>query len=88
MSVLLFLIFIAVFGLFGLLYWAGSALPLVIREVALNTRKEGEGGTQYRSLDVLSVCLKVLAVVIWVIGLIMAIASLVAGGNISQLLMG
>jgi hypothetical protein len=27
-------------------------------------------------------------VVIWVIGLIMAIASLVAGGNISQLLMG
>lgn len=87
-KVIVFIVVVAVFGLLGLLYWAGSALPLAIKEVALNTRKEGGSGNSYKLIDVLSTCMKVLAVVIWVIGLITAITSLVAGNTLGQLFMG
>jgi len=74
-SQLLFILF----GLIGLIAWASSDMPLVMREIALNTRKEREGGSSYVLVRVLSICLKVLAVVLWVLGIVSIVAINAAG---------
>lgn len=67
------------FGLFGLMVWAGSDMPLAMREIALNTRKVPEGGSRYTLIKVLSVCMKILAVVVWVLGIVFVVAANTAG---------
>jgi hypothetical protein len=76
------------FGLFGLMLWAGSDLPLATREIALNTRR-GPDGSKYTLIKVLSVCMKVLAVVLWVWGIVLLVVLNTAGpsfGNMLQLM--
>jgi hypothetical protein len=53
------------FGLIGLLIWAGSEIPLAMREIALNTRRDSADGSSYSMIKVFSVCMKVLAIVLW-----------------------
>ena len=60
-SQLLFLLF----GLFGLIVWAYSDMPLAMREIAINTRRNTDAGSSYSLMKVLSVCLKILAVLLW-----------------------
>ena len=72
-------------GLVGLIVWASSEMPLAWREVAINTRKVGEGGYGYSGLKVLSVCLKILAVLFWILG-ITAIVLINAGYTFGGLL--
>ncbi len=58
---------IIVFGLVGLTLWAGAEVPLIWREIALNTRKKA--GPTYKSVQGLSKVIKFLAVVSWILGL-------------------
>jgi hypothetical protein len=54
------------FGLIGLLVWSGSDVPLAMREIAINTRRDQANGSPYVMVKVFSVCLKVFAVVLWI----------------------
>ncbi len=74
-SQLLFILF----GLIGLIVWASSDMPLVMREIALNTRRDREAGSSYILARVLSVCLKILAVVMWLLGIVSIVAINAAG---------
>jgi hypothetical protein len=75
------------FGLVGLITWASSDMPLAWREVALNTRKNGETGYPYMGLRVLSVCLKILAVLLWILG-IASIVIVNAGSSFGGIFQG
>jgi hypothetical protein len=76
MTIVLFVLIIILFGIFGIFCWAASDIPVVLREVALNTRKEGGSGTNYPLMDLLSLLIKIWAVIVWVVGLLAAIAVL------------
>ena len=54
------------FGLIGLLIWAGSDVPLAMREIAINTRRDPAGGSSYVMVKVFSVCMKIFAVILWI----------------------
>lgn len=56
------------FGLVGLLVWTSADLPLAVREIALNTRRDQSFGGNYVMIKVLSVCLKIFAVLLWISG--------------------
>ncbi len=81
-SQLLFLLF----GLLGLAVWACSEVPLAVREIAINTRRDPGQGSPYVLVKVLSVCLKIFAVLIWISGLAAIVAVSVTGslGNLFQ----
>ena len=73
--------------LIGIIIWASSDRPLALREVAINSRRDHEEGSAYTMLKVLSVCLKILAVFFWVLGIAALIGMNVAGnmfGNFLQ----
>ncbi len=70
---------ILLFGIIGLAVWASSDLPLINREIAINTRKT-EGGPEYKMVQILSIIIKVFAVLFWIAGIIGA----VAGGKIFE----
>ncbi len=57
------------FGLLGLLVWASADLPLAVREIAINTRRDQGYGSSYAMIKVLSVCLKIFAVLLWIGGI-------------------
>ena len=78
MVVVFFLLIIIIFGFMGLMTWASSELPLALKEVAMNTRKEA-GGKEYKLISIYSLLIKIAAVIVWVVGLIAAIA-VIAGG--------
>ena len=80
MVVILFLMVIIIFGFLGLMTWASSDLPMALREIAVNTRKEA-GGKEYKLIAILSVLFKISAVLVWVIGLVAAIAALAGGSS-------
>lgn len=73
MELVLTLIVIIVFALLGLAVWTSSDRPLALREIAVNTRREGAAGPDYVYLKVLSVLLRVLAVLVWNTGLFLVI---------------
>jgi len=73
------------FGLIGLIVWAYSDMPLVLREIAINTRRGGEQGSSYVLMKVLSVCLKILAVLFWFAGVASIIALNFAGSSLGNL---
>jgi len=58
------------FGLIGLLIWAGSDVPLAMREIAINTRRDPASGSSYVMVKVFSVCLKIFAVLLWLLAAI------------------
>jgi len=59
------------FGLIGLLVFASSEVPMAIREIALNTRRDSHGSS-YVLIKVLCVSLKIFAVLIWLLGVVAA----------------
>jgi len=77
-----------VFGLFGLITWACSDMPLAVREIAINTRRSAEHGSSYAMIRVLSVCMKILAVLFWVVGIATIVAVSVTGAAITDLISG
>jgi len=70
--------------LLGIMVWASADRPLALREIAINTRKNPDHGSPYTMLKVLSVCLKIMAVLLWIAGVAaivgMNIASSALGG--------
>jgi hypothetical protein len=81
------LLFVA-FGLLGLMTWGCSDMPLAVREIAINTRRSAEAGSSYGMMRVLSICLKVLAVLFWIVGIAIIVAVSVTGCAIPDLFRG
>jgi len=77
-----------IFGLIGLVVWAYSDMPLVMREIAINTRRTAEQGSPYALMKVLSVCLKIFAVLLWFAGVVSIIALNFAGTSLGNLFQG
>ena len=88
MGIILFIVILVLFGISGILCWSASDMPRVIREVALNTRREGASGTNYPLVGLLSLMIKIWAVIVWVVGLVLAVAMLRLGELIAVLLSG
>jgi hypothetical protein len=80
-SQVLFLLFV----LIGIIVWTYSDMPMAWREIAINTRRDGQEGNAYVMLRVLSVCLKILAVVMWIVG-IACIVAINMGAQVGSLL--
>jgi len=78
-SQFLFILFV----LLGIMVWAASETPLAWREIAMNTRRNPENGSPYTMLRVLSVCLKIFAVLLWILGI-----AAIVGLNVSGSMMG
>jgi hypothetical protein len=76
------------FGLTGLVIWACSEVPLAIREIALNTRRDREQGSRYTLIRVLSICMKILAVMTWAGGIALIVYLAVTGAAPGSLLGG
>jgi hypothetical protein len=76
----------AVFGRLGLMTWACSDMPLAVREIAINTRRSTEHGSSYAMIRVLSICLKILAVIFWIVGVATIVAVSITGAAIPELL--
>jgi hypothetical protein len=74
------------FVLIGIIIWASSDRPLALREIAINSRRDHDEGSAYTMLKVLSVCLKILAVLFWVIGIAIVIGMNIAGNALGSLL--
>ena len=88
MGIVGFIVIIVIFGISGIMCWASSDLPRVVREVALNTRREGSVGSNYPLVGLLSVMMKIWAVVVWLAGLILAIVMLQLGEMVTLLMSG
>lgn len=80
MNFVFFLLIVIMFGFLGLITWARADLPIIQREIAINTRADGEG-PNYSLVQLLAVLLKVSAVIIWIVGLIMGILALTGGAE-------
>lgn len=63
------LFIIIVFAIYGLIIWGSSEIPLIFREIAHNTRKDGQTGPDYKAVELLGILFKVFAVLIWLAGL-------------------
>ena len=81
-SQFLFILFV----LLGIIVWAASDTPLAWREIAMNTRRNPENGSPYTMLKVLSVCLKIFAVLLWMAGIAAIVGLNVAGSAVGDLL--
>ena len=81
-SQFLFILFV----LLGIIVWASSDQPLAWREIAMNTRRNPENGSPYTMLKVLSVCLKIFAVLLWMAGIAAIVGLNVAGSAVGDLL--
>jgi hypothetical protein len=71
--------------LIGIIVWAYSETPLAWREIAINTRRNPEQGSSYTMLKVLSVCLKILAVILWIVGIASIVGINFAGSSLGSL---
>ena len=80
-SQFLFILFV----LMGTIVWAASDTPLAWREIAINTRKNAEQGSSYTLLKVLSACLKIFAVLLWIVGVAIIVGMNFAGSAFSSL---
>jgi hypothetical protein len=76
------------FVLLGIMVWARSDQPLAMREIAINTRKDPDQGSPYTMLKVLSVCMKIFAVLLWIAGIAAIIGINVAGSAVDGLFRG
>lgn len=83
-SQFLFILFVLV----GIMVWACSDTPLAWREIAINTRKNPDHGSAYTMLKVLSVCLKIFAVLLWILGVASIVGLNVAGSAVGDLFQG
>jgi len=81
-SQFLFILFV----LLGIIVWASSDQPLAWREIAINTRRNPQEGSPYTMLRVLSVCLKIFAVLLWIAGIAAIVGMNVAGSAFGSLI--
>jgi len=81
-SQFLFILFV----LIGIIVWASSDRPLALREIAINTRQNGDAGNPYTMLKVLSVWLKIFAVLLWILGVASIVGLNVGGSEFGSLL--
>lgn len=81
-SQFLFLFFVLV----GIIVWASSDLPMAVREIALNSRKDPAHGSTYNLIKVLSICLKIFAVLLWILGIVLAVTVGIAGSSLENFL--
>ncbi|MGO9310998.1 MAG: hypothetical protein ACLQDL_18490 [Spirochaetia bacterium] len=81
-SQFLFILFV----LLGIMVWAASDIPIAWREIAMNTRRNPENGSPYTMLKVLSVCLKIFAVLLWILGVAAIVGLNVSGSMLGSLL--
>jgi hypothetical protein len=80
MQIVLTLLAMILFALAGLATWASSDRPLALREIAMNSRRDPREGSDFVLLKVLSVLLKVFAVIIWNLGVLAVIFINLANG--------
>ena len=80
-SQFLFILFV----LIGIIVWSFSDTPLAWREIAINTRRNPDQGSSYTMLKVLSVCLKIFAVLLWILGVACIVGLNVAGSPVGNL---
>jgi len=83
-SQFLFILFV----LLGIIVFAAADTPLAWREIAINTRRNPEQGSSYAMLKVLSACLKIFAVLLWIAGIAMIVGMNIAGSTVSGILSG
>ena len=83
--VVVWIVSILVFGFLGLMTWVSSELVLAIREVAVNTRREGVSASEYPGIQILSVLIKICAVLTWVLALAMPFAFRALGESVGQI---
>ena len=83
-SQFLFILFV----LLGIMVWSSSEQPLAWREIAINTRRNPQDGSSYTMLKVLSVCLKIFAVLLWIAGIATIVGMNLAGAAIGSLVSG
>jgi len=83
-SQFLFILFV----LLGIIVWAASDTPLAWREIAMNTRRNPEQGSSYTMLKVLSACLKIFAVLLWIAGIAMIVGMNIAGSAMTGIFSG
>jgi hypothetical protein len=57
-----------------------------MREIAINTRRSAEHGSSYGMIRVLSICLKILAVMLWIVGIATIVTVSATGAAIPDLL--
>ena len=81
-SQFLFILFV----LLGIIVWSSSEQPLAWREIAINTRRNPQDGSSYTMLKVLSVCLKIFAVLLWIAGIAAIVGMNFAGSAVSSLI--
>jgi hypothetical protein len=80
-SQFLFILFVLV----GIIVWSASDTPLAWREIAINTRKNADQGSSYTMLKVLSTCLKIFAVLLWILGVATIVGMNFGGSAFSSL---
>ena len=81
-SQFLFILFV----LLGIIVWASADQPLAWREIDINTRRNPQDGSSYTMLKVLSACLKIFAVLLWIAGIAAIVGMNVAGSAFGSLL--
>jgi len=60
-----------------------------VREIAINTRRSSaEHGSAYAMMRVLSICLKIFAVLFWIAGIVTIVAVSVTGAAVPRLRAG
>ena len=74
--------------LLGIIVWAAADTPLAWREIAMNTRRNPDQGSSYTMLKVLSACLRIFAVLLWIAGIALIIGMNIAGSAVSAILSG
>lgn len=73
MEILLACVLLLVFAFWGLFIWAKADIPVIYREIAINTRKdESNNYNNYSSVKILNILYKIGAVLIWVLGIFIA----------------
>ena len=58
--------------LIGVFTFAASDMPIAVREIAMNTRKREDGEPQYAFLKIMSVTIKIFAVLTWFAGIVIS----------------
>ena len=74
---------------FGLVLWTASELPLILREIAFNTRKAIDNenlNPRYAAVTVLSTVMQVIAILVVIAGLIYFFLIGDLGDSISEML--
>jgi hypothetical protein len=88
MTSILGVIISALLAFSGLVIWAKSDLPIIIREIAINTRKNIYDGPNYTAVKMLSILLKIGPIVMWLIAFFVLIVSVKYGKEYDKILFG